>query len=101
MEREKVGVIQAEDTCPIIGQPVLDVLRSKHPEVQPPTAQIMEAYGGKPPAMVPLDITEVTVATVAQLLPGPEGPGGVDSIILQHCLLMFGVASLVLRPVIG
>ena len=27
-----------EDTCPNIGQPVLEVLRSNHPEALPPTA---------------------------------------------------------------
>ena len=42
----------------------MDVLRSKHPEALPPTVQILEAYGVKPPVMVPVDITDVTVETV-------------------------------------
>ena len=51
--------------------------------------------------MVPVDITEATVAKVAWRMSGSEGPRGVDSIILQHWLLMFRVASLGLRHIIG
>ena len=76
------GVLRPEKTCPKTVQPVLDVLRSKHPEALPPTPQIMEAYRGKPPAMVTVYITNKTVATVAQLLLVSERPGGVDSISL-------------------
>ena len=40
-------------------------LRLKHPKARPPTAQSLYAYRGKVPAMVPVDIMEATVATVA------------------------------------
>ena len=59
-------MFQPEDTCPKTGQPVLEVLHLKHPEVCPETEKSMKAYRGKPLAMVPVDIMDVTVATVAQ-----------------------------------
>ena len=49
----------------------------------------MEAYGGNPPEMIPVDITEETVAT------------GADSKSLKHWLLRFGVAGLGLRHIVG
>ena len=72
-EREKEGVLDPEDTCPKTVQSVLDVLLLKHPEARPPKVQILEACRGKPPAMVPVEITDVTVDTVAQQLLGWQG----------------------------
>ena len=89
-----------EDRCPKTGQPVSEVLRSKHPEALPPTARSLEAYGGKPLAMVPVDITDMTVATVPRRLSGSAGTVGVDLIRLQHCLLQFGVASMGIRKIV-
>ena len=51
--------------------------------------------------MLPVDITDATVDTVARQLSGSAGPGGVESISLQHWLLGFGVASLGLRQIFG
>ena len=94
-------MLHPEDTFSNTGQPVLDFLRSNHPEARLTSAQIMEAYRGKPPAMVMVDITDATVDKVVQRLSFSEGPGGVDSISLQHWLLRFGVASLGLRQIVG
>ena len=69
------------------------VLREKPP-------QSLEAYGGKPLAMLPLDITDATVATVARRLAGSSGTGGVYSISLQYWLLQFEMASLGLREIV-
>ena len=99
-EREKRGVIQPEDTFTKKGQPVLEVLRSNHPKAFLPTAQSLEADGGKPLEMVPVDITDVTVVTVLRQLLGSENSGGVGSISLQHWLLQFGMESLVLRQIV-
>ena len=101
MEREKSGVFQLEDTFPKTGQTVLEVLHSKHPEACPLTSRSQEAYGGKPPAMVPEDITDVTVATVTRKLLGSAGKEGVDSISLKHWLMQFGVACLGIRKTVG
>ena len=61
----------------------------------------MEACGGKPPTMVPVDITHATVATVVIRLLGSAGPGGVDSVSLQHWLLRFWVTSMGIRQIVG
>ena len=100
-EREKGGLFQPGDTFPKTGQPVLEVLRSKQPKSCHPTALILDAYGGKPLAMVTVNITNETVATVARKLLGSAGPGGVYSASLQHWLLRFGVASMGLRQIVG
>ena len=83
-DREKDRVFQPGDTCPKTGQPILEVLRSKYPEARPRTAGSLEAYGGKPPEMVPVDITDAAVATIARRLSGAAAPGGVDFVSLQH-----------------
>ena len=87
-------MLQFEDTRPKTGQPVLYILRSKQPKACIPTAQSLEAYGVNPLAMVPVDISDATVETVARQLLGSAGPEGVDSISLQYWLMRFGVESL-------
>ena len=49
---------------------------------------------------MPVDITYATVATVAQQLLGSAGPGEVDSIILHHWLMRFGVAGVGIRQIV-
>ena len=82
-EWEKGGVFQPEDTCPKTGQSASEVLRLYHPKACSLIARSLEAYGGKPPAMVPVDTTNAMVATVVRRLAGSAGPGGVDSISLK------------------
>ena len=94
-------MLQLEDTCLKTCQPVLEVLRSKNPDTCTPTADSLEAYGGKPPEMVPVDITDMKLETVARRRLGSAGPGEVDSISLQHCLMWFGVDSMGLRQIVG
>ena len=48
-----------------------------------------------------MDITDATVATVAQRMSGSARPGGVESISLQYWLLRFGVASMGLQQIVG
>ena len=94
-------MLQPYDMCPKTGQPVLDVLCSKHPEALPLSEKILDTYEGKPPEMVPVYITDLTVATLARQILGLLGPGGVDFISLQQWLMNFGVASLGLRYIVG
>ena len=75
-------MFQPGDTFPKTGQPVLEVLRSKHPHPTPPTGRSLDDYRGKPLAMVTEDITYVIVATVARQLLVSVEPGGVDSMSL-------------------
>ena len=48
-----------------------------------------------------MDITDATVMEVAGRLSGSAGPGGMDSVSLQHWLLTFGAASAELRLIVG
>ena len=86
---------------PKTGQPVLEVLRSNNPETRPPISSSLEAYRGKPPAIVPVHITDATVATAARRLFGAAGPEGVDLVRLQHWMLQFGVVSMGIRHIVG
>ena len=99
-EREKGGVLQPEGQCTKMGDCVLEVLHAKHPDARPPSAACLDAYPGKPPEMVPVDITDDMVSAVAGRLSGGEGPGGADLISLQHWLLQFGATSGALRIIV-
>ena len=79
----------------------MELLRTKHPEDRTTTAASLESYPGRPPELIPLDITEDTVTAVAGRLSGGSGPGGTDSVSLQHWLLQFGVASAELSFIVG
>ena len=78
-----------------------DLIESNFPEtdlnfaifLDTPSAACLDDYPGKPPEMVPVDITDDVVLAVAGRLSGGAGPGGNDSISLQHWLLWFRVAS--------
>ena len=101
MEREKGGVLQPEGLYTKTGDRVLEVLHAKHPDARPPSAACLDAYPGPPPEMVPVDITDAVVSAVAGRLSGGAGPGGTDSISLQHWLLRFGMASGELRLILA
>ena len=42
----------------------MEVLRIKHPEAHPPTADSMDSYVDRPSELVPVDITNDTVTEV-------------------------------------
>ena len=48
-----------------------------------------------------MDITDNTVTAVVGRLSGGAGPGGTDSVSLQHWLLRFDAASAELRLIVG
>ena len=82
-----------EEQCTNMGERVLEVLHTKHPDARPPSAACLDAYPGKPPEMVPVNITDNVVSAVAGRLLGGAGPGGTYLISLQHWPLWFGAAS--------
>ena len=43
----------------------MEVLRAKHPEVRTPTPASLDLYPDSPPELVPVDITNDTVMSVA------------------------------------
>ena len=61
----------------------------------------MDVYPNNPPEMVPVDITYDAVSAVAGRLLGGAGPGGDDSVSLQHWILRFGAASGELRLIVA
>ena len=73
----------------------------KAPQCLPTDSAHLEAYGDKPPEIVPVGITDATMKTVARRLSGSAGPGGVYSISLQHWLLRFEVVSMGIRKIMG
>ena len=100
-ERETGGVLQPGYRCTKTGNRVMEVLRTKHPEARTPTAASLDSYLSCPPSLTMVDITEDTVTAVAGRLSGGAGPGGTDSVSLQHWLLRFGAASADLRLIVG
>ena len=79
----------------------MEVLRTKHSDARPPSVACLNTYTEKPPEMVPVDITDDVVSAVAGRLSGGAGPGGTDSVSLQHWLLQFGAASGELRQIVA
>ena len=51
--------------------------------------------------LTPVDITEDTATAVAERLSVGAGPGGTDSVSLQHWILRFGTAITELRLIFG
>ena len=83
-ERDTDRVLQPGDRCEKTGDRVLEVLRAKHPEARTPTEVFLTIYTGRPQEITPADITDDTVTAVAGRLSGGAGPGGTDSVSLQH-----------------
>ena len=79
----------------------MEVIRTKHPEARTPTAASLDSYPGRPPELTPVDITKDTVTVVAGRLSGGAGPGGTDSMSLQHWILRFSAASTELMLIVG
>ena len=75
-EREKGGVLLPEETCTKTGERVMEVLRTKHPDARPPSAESLDAYPDNLPEMVPVNITDDVVTAAAGRLSGGAGPGG-------------------------
>ena len=79
----------------------MEVNRTKHPDARPPLAACLDNYADNLPEMVPVDITDnVVLAVVGRLLRG-AGPGGTDSVSIQHWLLRFGAVSGEIRQIVS
>ena len=79
----------------------MEVLHTNQPEARTPTAANLELYLDCPPELVPVNITNDRVTAVEGRLSGGSGPGGTDSVSLQHWMLQFGAASGELPLIIG
>ena len=100
-EQETGGVLQLGDQCKKTGDRVMEVLCAKHPEARTPTAASLELYPDRPPELTPVDITNEMVTAVAGLFSGGAGPGGTDSVSLQHCLWRFVASSGKIWQIVG
>ena len=98
---EKGGVLQPRNTCKNTGEPVLVLIRDKHPEDHVPSAHIFDACSGRPSDLLPFNLTEDTVIEVAPHLSGGAGPGGTDVVILKHWVIRFGEVSGDLRQIVA
>ena len=94
-------MIYPVEWCTKADERVMEVLRTKHPEACPPTEASLDSYPDRPPDLVHVDITNNTVAEVAGRLSGGAGPGGTESVSLQHWLLRFGAASGEMRLIVA
>ena len=92
-ERDMGGVLKPARSCTNMGERVMKVLCTKHPEACPPTVSSLDSYQDCPPEFVPVGITDNTVTVVAERISGGAGMGGTDSVSLQHWLLRFGASS--------
>ena len=98
---DKGEVFQLGEICPNTGKPVLEVICLNYPDACSLMASNLEAYGGKSPVFVLVDITDKAVASAARHLLGAAGPVGTDLVSLQHWLLQFGTASAGLWNIVG
>ena len=55
IELEKGGAMQLMDGRTKIGEPVIDMLRAKHPKARAPSAIILYTYPGRPLDLVPVN----------------------------------------------
>jgi hypothetical protein len=99
-QRHKGGILYPDDIDIKTGMPVIDVLKSKHPEARVPDVGDLPHYD-ETPEFVDVDITADTVESVARKLSGSAGPGGIDSVGLSHLLLRFGKTSATLREAVA
>ena len=76
-----------------MGDRVIELLCTKHPNARLPSAASLNTYTGRPSEPVPVGITYDTVMEVAVRLSRGNSPWGADSVRLQHWLLRFGAAS--------
>ena len=79
----------------------MEVLHTKHPDKQPPTAASLDTYPYRPQELVPVDTTNDTVTEVAGHIYGGAGPGGTESVSLQNWILHFGTVSGELRLIVA
>ena len=95
-DREGGGVLSPNDIDEKSGSKVIDVLKTKHPEMREPGPSALKSYENLP-SLMPLHISEETVEAVASKLSGSAGLSGMDSSSLKSILLQHGGASKQLR----
>ncbi len=102
-ERDQHGLLQPTDLTKIkdasgveVDMPVIDALRTKHPEPGVTTSDACKPYPDLP-SMIDLDITGAHILSVAHRIQGGAGPGGSDAAAWQDWLIRYGAHSQSLR----
>ena len=85
---------QPRYTCSKIGETLIEVLQSKHPDVRLALNDIFDSYMGTPKELIPLDIMKNTVTEVGHWISEGVGPGGKDRINIQHWIFTTGRSEL-------
>ena len=93
------GVLFPDDIDAKTGLPVIDVLRSKHPEARKPGNDAMNSYACCPDPM-PLLVTHEAVGTVVWKISRSAEPLGPDAEYLMDMCMRHGIASERLRKAI-
>ena len=83
------GVLHLAELCTKTGDRAMEVLHTKYLDARPPSAASLEIYLDRLPDIVPVDITNDTVAEVAGRLSGGAGTRRTDSVSLQNWILRF------------
>ena len=100
-DRSPGGPLDPDGIDSKTGQPVIDVLRSKHPairvpDLENPEVKCFQEYDHTP-VSVPHAFDEETIAGITKKLHGTAGPGGIDADLFKSLLLRHGAASAILR----
>ncbi len=95
------GVLLPQDSCTKTGRPVMEGLRSQHPDTRIPDLKdphciAFEQYN-EVPVEIPTDCTTKDLETLALRMSGSAGPSSFDAVMLRNCLLRYGRASGELR----
>ena len=95
------GVLDPDSACTKTGRPVIDVLRSKHPEMQVPDLGADGNLAYQPyescPETVPLQCDAMGVEAIASKLSGAAGLDSVDAAMAKAMLTAYGRSSAELR----
>jgi hypothetical protein len=100
------GPLRPDDTCSKTGEPVLDVLRSKHPKIRVPglnnngSVPGFVNYGGAE-MTTPHTSSDYSIGETCVKIHGSAGPSGVDAMMLQSWCIRFGTASANLKRELG
>ena len=100
--RDGGGVLSPDDICTKAGKPVLEVLKSKHPELRTPdladpNCVAFEGYDEGLAVPIPLDATQEDVEDMSTKLQGSAGPSSLCAVGLRNYLTLYEKASAELR----
>jgi hypothetical protein len=95
------GVLLPQDSCTKTGWPVMEVLRSQHPDTRIPDLEdphcIAFEHYNEVLVEIPMDCTSEDLKTLALRMGGSAGPSSFHAVMLRNCLLRYGRASGKLR----